>query len=794
MLTKQLKKAIITLPIFILGIISAQLAIAEEEAPLVEPTEIGSLKGETVSLPDLSGIVKDNQAAIALGKALFFDINAGSDGQACASCHFAAGADNRIQNQVNPGELDLRGHQGWGTKKLTKKGSNKTLWSKRGNSLTAAGNPVGPNTKLHSEDFPFHQLSNIKDRNSDIIATTNDVVGSQGTHAGEFMAHSTGTDMPMQDDCMASNPMTFGDGSFSFRHTTGRNTPTNINAIFNHRSFWDGRANNVINGVDIWGPRNKLARLIRSTSMGGAELHKMRLKNASLASQAVGPILSDAEMSCSNRNFLHVAEKLLDMRALSAQDVSETDSALGTYVDAANALGLNKTYRQLIMEAFDSSWWDAAGLFTIDNSSGSPMLVTGSGHSQMHQNFTMFWGIAIMLWEAELISDDSPVDQFFDGTASLSPSEALGLAVFNGKGNCIACHSTAAFSRATTLYLTGTGEESIERMTMAKDKDGADTPAALYDAGFYNIGVTPTIHDVGLGGFDAFGNSLSFTRQYVRQLAGEDVPDSITVNPCTMEVRFGEDVRGFDDYMTTKRARKKLTTSVSCETSEPGEHGPVSDTFEPKGRWAAGRQRVAVDGAFKTPTLRNIGLTAPYFHNGGYKSLKEVVQFYDRGGNRRGDFRIASDGRDHKANPIFDTSNNGDTTGSGILGKPRAKNTGHAKKQKGSNLDANIKSLDLTEEEQDALVDFMLALTDDRVACMKPPFDAPALPLFKGQTGAMDNLDWGAPRSDDMRSGDGVSMPKIPATGEGGLEAAGVPCLTNSGNLFDNRNMDMGEM
>ena len=214
MLTKQLKKAIITLPIFILGIISAQLAIAEEEAPLVEPTEIGSLKGETVSLPDLSGIVKDNQAAIALGKALFFDINAGSDGQACASCHFAAGADNRIQNQVNPGELDLRGHQGWGTKKLTKKGSNKTLWSKRGNSLTAAGNPVGPNTKLHSEDFPFHQLSNIKDRNSDIIATTNDVVGSQGTHAGEFMAHSTGTDMPMQDDCMASNPMTFGDGSF----------------------------------------------------------------------------------------------------------------------------------------------------------------------------------------------------------------------------------------------------------------------------------------------------------------------------------------------------------------------------------------------------------------------------------------------------------------------------------------------------------------------------------------------------------------------------------------------------
>ncbi|MBO9699296.1 MAG: c-type cytochrome [Sporocytophaga sp.] len=36
--------------------------------------------------------------------------------------------------------------------------------------------------------------------------------------------------------------------------------------------------------------------------------------------------------------------------------------------------------------------------------------------------------------------------------------------------------------------------------------------------------------------------------------------------------------------------------------------------------------------AFKTPTLRNIALTAPYMHNGVYKTLKEVVEFYNRGG------------------------------------------------------------------------------------------------------------------------------------------------------------------
>ena len=36
--------------------------------------------------------------------------------------------------------------------------------------------------------------------------------------------------------------------------------------------------------------------------------------------------------------------------------------------------------------------------------------------------------------------------------------------------------------------------------------------------------------------------------------------------------------------------------------------------------------------AFKTPTVRNIALTAPYMHNGVFNTLEEVVDFYDRGG------------------------------------------------------------------------------------------------------------------------------------------------------------------
>lgn len=36
--------------------------------------------------------------------------------------------------------------------------------------------------------------------------------------------------------------------------------------------------------------------------------------------------------------------------------------------------------------------------------------------------------------------------------------------------------------------------------------------------------------------------------------------------------------------------------------------------------------------SFKTPTLRNIALTAPYMHNGAYKSLEQVMEFYNKGG------------------------------------------------------------------------------------------------------------------------------------------------------------------
>ena len=50
--------------------------------------------------------IRDRSVAAALGKALFWDMQVGSDTvQSCGSCHAHAGADNRVKNQINPNHL-----------------------------------------------------------------------------------------------------------------------------------------------------------------------------------------------------------------------------------------------------------------------------------------------------------------------------------------------------------------------------------------------------------------------------------------------------------------------------------------------------------------------------------------------------------------------------------------------------------------------------------------------------------------------------------------------------------------
>src|ERR1043165_8519791 len=125
----------------------------------------------TVPVPPvfgMEGILADKTAAIKLGKALFWDMQAGSDDtQACASCHFNAGADSRTINEVNPGQAG---------------GDNSFQMGSGPNYHLSAGSANAGFGGYHDGDFPFHKVADPKDRFS-IISDVNDVTGSQGVFA-----------------------------------------------------------------------------------------------------------------------------------------------------------------------------------------------------------------------------------------------------------------------------------------------------------------------------------------------------------------------------------------------------------------------------------------------------------------------------------------------------------------------------------------------------------------------------------------------------------------------------------
>ena len=94
---------------------------------------------------------------------------------------------------------------------------------------------------------------------------------------------------------------------------------------------------------------------------------------------------------------------------------------------------------------------------------------------------------------------------------------------------------------------------------------------------------------------------------------------------------------------SAKRGFKLFTGKAKCSTCHEGfnftDNGFHNIGLKKRkgmkkdvGRYA--QRKVAVlKGAFKTPTLRDIVLTAPYMHNGAYNTLEEVVEHYVRGGD-----------------------------------------------------------------------------------------------------------------------------------------------------------------
>ena len=53
-----------------------------------------------------------------------------------------------------------------------------------------------------------------------------------------------------------------------------------------------------------------------------------------------------------------------------------------------------------------------------------------------------------------------------------------------------------------------------------------------------------------------------------------------------------------------------------------------ADDGQPGVDWMSGHEQ---DGWFKIPSLRNVEVTPPYMHDGRFKTLEEVVEFYNSG-------------------------------------------------------------------------------------------------------------------------------------------------------------------
>jgi cytochrome c peroxidase len=417
---------------------------------------------------------------------------------------------------------------------------------------------------------------------------------------------------------------------------------------------------------------------------------RVALVNSSLASQAVAPIVSDLEMAAPNRTRLDVGRELTRinlkrgkrvarLRPLGRQLVSPGDSALGPLSRSPeNGLAFNR-YDEMIKATFHEPWWNSPKLIRL-NSDGTTTIIKrkqgthdddlgANDYALIQYNFSLFFGLSVQLYESTLVSDDTPWDRFrrahpaktdpaLNPWTNEDPGDISRLALFGA-------HLFNDRTRGATNIRCSNCHEQNELTDASVRRIAINGPVRnrdgnLIDRGFNNIGVRPTENDLGVGASDAFG-PLSFTRS------------------------------GFPG-------------------APPAEFG------------GAAVIGFGVDGAFKIPSLRNVALTAPYFHNGDVMTLRQAVEFYSRGGN---------------VFPVLAL----DGTVIEPLGVPS-----------------------LTSDEIDAIVAFLESLTDERVLYQSAPFDHPQIFVPNGHPGGSDSTT----DDDDDGLADDI-MIEIPAVGaEGG--------------------------
>jgi cytochrome c peroxidase len=293
-------------------------------------------------------------AAAALGKALFWDMQVGSDGvQSCGTCHFHAGADNRTKNQLNPNHVggDLAMHIG---NTLLPNGADGVPGTADDNMSFAA------NYSVQRTDFPFHKLATPDQHAEDVqcghtglppcslgsISDVNDVMSSMGVKFSPFTdikninTWITGTFpkvVPTDIRTAADDPIPVFQG---LRRVEPRNTPTFFASAMNFDNFWDGRARHDFNGGSVFGASDPQTHVFVN-NVGNLVRTRQVIRFASLASLATGPGLSAFEMSFDGRNWAKIGKKLLqgastntvtdNVTPLANQLVAVDDSVFGIY-------------------------------------------------------------------------------------------------------------------------------------------------------------------------------------------------------------------------------------------------------------------------------------------------------------------------------------------------------------------------------------------------------------------------------------------------------------------------------
>ncbi len=453
--------------------------------------------------PGLATYVKDGAALVALGKALFWDMQAGSDGQtACATCHFHAGADHRAQNQ-----------------------------------LSDVDRPFPVNLSLDPVIFPFRWFADPLNRGSEILRDSSMRVGSAGTFRRTFKDIVPGQAAEIGEDTL-DRPEFVSEG-LQVRRVTTRNTPSTYNAVFNVRNFWDGRAARLFNGFTPSGNAADAPGVL-AWREGALVREPVRLDNSSLASQAVGPILDHLEMSYAGRTWPKLGKKMYSLRPLALQRVAADDSVLGGMARAGGR-GLDDrfTYLGMVQAAFQPAYWE------------SSEAVEG-GYTQAEANFSLFWGLAIQAYEATLVSNDSPFDRFQEsnGTA-LTAQEQDGMRFFQINGRCTQCHGGAEFTAAsfTAAGQGGRGGPRSFQRTGVRPiaEDIGSGNGAFKTSGLRNVELTgPYFHN---GGQSTLDQVVEF---YSR---GGDVAGNISIRSFNMNATQSAAVVAFLKALTDERAR-----------------------------------------------------------------------------------------------------------------------------------------------------------------------------------------------------------------------------------------------